>query len=166
MDGDHRAELVHLEKALDEVHALGGASAALVDLDGLIATYVQLAVSCSESRQLMARFVGTPAGDVTRPPVMLTRGPSVGTLRERRCELTALRLDSYRQARHDTEELELQLGIISDVVLLVHQQAIAATCRLHAHARSGELLELASTLRDCGDPSSDAQAELEALAAD
>ena len=172
MDGDHRAELRQLEQAVAEVRGLPAVLDDAVDLDGLVETYARLAVVCAESRRLLGRCACAPPVDgglrplPLPPPGVRLAGSDEGSLRARRAELAALRVERHQRARHDTEEIEQQLGVIADVVMLIQQQAVASTCHQHARARSAELAELASALRDAGDIHADAQAEMEAVSAD
>jgi hypothetical protein len=165
MDADHRAELAQLEQAASEVRALpAAAGAAALDLDVMIGTYARVAVACADSRRLLSRSSNVAAVDGRILAVAVEEhGPA--PLRARRAELTALRADCHQRARRDTDELEQQLGLLADAVLLVHQQAIACTCRQHASVLAGDIDQLARALRDGAGVSADAQAELEALSA-
>ncbi len=160
MDVAFRRELDELEGLAMQARRLATTLELDAQLDGLLTTYIELAVSCSERRRLLTLAVVPPAqlSCATQP-----RSDRIDALRKSRAELVELREELVQRSRCSVEELEQQIALVADAIRLLHQQAIADSCSLDFGSFAQEVNQLAATVRQAADQRTRAESEVEVV---
>lgn len=154
---EHRRELEQLEDLVARVRALGGlddaASHEWLGLDGLLASYVRLAIAHRASEM---SFRATEDGKLALKIAELeivrtTRTGDARAWADRRLALLYDRRTTLQRAREDRALLTEQIATIGELVRWVHEEVARARCadvREEVTERLAECVRSASTLRE------------------
>ncbi len=148
LPADQREELARLELLVEHVRAQpgpfgqdGGGSPLVTRLDGLIVTYVDLALELGRS---IAAFAAT-ADDV---PATDERAAELDGTRARYGRIAQLRTQARELCRRRIARLRADLGGVGQLIRLVHEQTLAAGIASDEVARTlGEVLDEAELAR-------------------